>query len=470
MPNYEPLSSDIEQRGEVLPINPQQPSNSARRKHYQHVFNITTILFTVLIADAARGIVLPSLNAGIFAQGGSVADVGSAVSAVALGRGTATLPFSYWSERRTTRESLLIATVIASAGHLVYAFVAGKENLLMATLASRYLVGFGTGIMGVCRGYLAANSSLDVRTRYISYAGLFQFIGFSLAPIIGSTAFGFGQPGFVMVGLNVLVFVLLLFISEGRAELSNEQKNNINNASVDETTTTTADAVELVEMSNGTNIQSGPSTSDRLLERNATSPGHSVLFYGFVVFLVLNLVLRGILADTEVIGPITQQSLIAREENVVEASGHYFIALGLFGCIMYLGIDPLIRCGFSEHFLFVFGMFGLAVGSIFVAEIVSHQNLPLFTFGAVLIWCISNPLLQTMTISMYSKSLGSKPQAVWLSWLTMAGSSGRIIFPFFATRVPNIALCVGHIVLCFACIILYGSFYRWVSKQSSSSS
>lgn len=93
-----------------------------------------------------------------------------------------------------------------------------------------------------------------------------------------------------------------------------------------------------------------------------------------------------------------------------------------------------------EYVLLSVGIITAAVGGVFLVDIVHKSSMVVFTIGTVLIWSIASPICQTLTISSFSKMLGSKPQASWMGWLTAAGSLGRTIFPMVAAAVPEVRL------------------------------
>jgi MFS family permease len=423
----------------------------------KHYFSVIIVLLAILISESARGVVLSSLSTGILAQGGTVADVGTAVSLFSFGRLLSTIPLSYWSERRSCRESMIFATVIAVLGQLMYALSAGQLGQTPLTLASRFVIGIGTGTLGVCRGYLASVSTLESRTRYLSYAGLFQFIGFSLSPVAGSISLGYGEPGWVMLILNVFLVFILLFLSESKTALKSQVE--VESASPRVSAVGNGEDVESAHILHQQEVSAAPKPNVTESLTTPIVPKRNLLLHGFAVFMFLNVVLRGILADAETLGPVAQQILNTGDDDVVEDTGEYFVALGLVGCAMYVAIDPLMRFGISESFLFLVGIITLGIGSVFLVDIIHGTSWVLFTIGAALTWCIASPLCQTLTISTFSKILGAKPQAVWLSYLTAAGSLGRIIFPFFASRISQALLCTLHVSFCVASIALYLSFY-----------
>jgi len=182
------------------------------------------------------------------------------------------------------------------------------------------------------------------------------------------------------------------------------------------------------------------------------------------MFLALNFGLRGTLANAEVLGPVAQQALNAGDEDVIEDTGAFFSVLGVIGCGVYLALDPLVRrSGVGEHAVFVLGMLVMGLGCVFLIDQVFAGSMAVFTVGAFLLWCVASPITQTYTIALLSKTMGSKPQAVVMGWLTVAGSLGRIAFALVSaaagsslvTFTLDAALCWG-LAAAYAWLVMRG--------------
>jgi len=69
-----------------------------------------------------------------------------------------------------------------------------------------------------------------------------------------------------------------------------------------------------------------------------------------------------------------------------------------------------VRWGVREDALLSVGILSAAIGGVFLVDIVHEGSMAVFTIGTVLVWSIASPICQTLTISTFSKLLGSKPQ------------------------------------------------------------
>ena len=481
--------------------------------------DLVVILLLIFAAECARGIVMPSLGVGILQQGGQIEDIGVAVSLFSVGRLFLAVPYGYWAEKRSSSLEVFIgASLVSIIGNFLYWMFAGQEGdtPLRLVLFSRFLVGMGTSILGVARGYLASHSTIEHRTRLISYSALFQFMGFALSPALGSVSHGgtlYGLPGGVMILVNLLLIGLLFkfvpssdLIVENQATFALEDhdeddstrrrrydgdtensptiglnKSNNDNSQriemirlesplVDETDHDSprdgGDALEQSLLSNTTTttLDKEQQQQKRCIKRIIQQHRELLLFMGF---FFLNVVLRGILANVETFAPLqlhqlrssptnftpdsnstidTQEVVIIGEPSTNNGGGgvvdEYFLILGVLGCLVFLVLDKLIKKGIADYRLLGFGISSLTLGLLFLVllendahEEVNWTDWARFYLGTVLVWSVSSPICQTLTISIVSRLLGGKPQAVWLSWLTAAGSLGRIIFPLFGAKL-----------------------------------
>jgi len=356
----------------------------------RRTWHVCAIMLVVVVAEMSRGLIVPTLSPTVLAVGGTPTDVALAVALFSAGRLITTLPLGLWADKRGAREVLVATATLAALGNLLYSLVTlCGPSALPVLQFSRFLIGGSTATLGVCRGYLAAVSSTEDRTRMMSWSAMLQFVGFSLAPGIG----GFmgpdsSMPGLVMFVINMVVVVLLAFAFRPdtdfteptlqdilRIELwknngggSGGQRRSSPTASIAAAASTESDTRHLIaaaqeeqeedlqpaeESSSSENLQLEPIVNAELEQleledkggdqqqqlqlQPATSKNDLKLLYsGFALFFLLNLVLRGIIADAETSGPATQQLLNFGDDDAIEDSGIYFLVLGILGCVVFL--------------------------------------------------------------------------------------------------------------------------------------
>lgn len=189
------------------------------RREFDHSAGIWVILLLELVAEASRGMVLPSMSSFITGPMGlSVKDVGTAVALFSAGRFCASLGLGWLSTRAAFRRVMVGALVAGMAGNLLYAITASSTPALL--FLGRLLVGFSSGTLSVSRSALAAASSSETRLRVMAHLGAARFIGYALTPGLAvilqaagtstSNPFNlFRLPGWILVVADALVVVAL---------------------------------------------------------------------------------------------------------------------------------------------------------------------------------------------------------------------------------------------------------------------
>ncbi|KAI8811404.1 major facilitator superfamily domain-containing protein [Cladochytrium replicatum] len=146
------------------------------------------------------------------------------------------------------------------------------------------------------------------------------------------------------------------------------------------------------------------------------------------VFFWMNFAIRGVIGVVETIAPAQQQAILGNRPNLARDSAIYFTTLGVLGLVSFLGLSPVLkRTRLHANHMLAIGIGMIAAGLLFTLRAVYISDLVVFTVGMLLIWSIGSPICQTLTILSLSELMGKKPQAVIMSYLTNAGSLGRIV-------------------------------------------
>jgi len=374
----------------------------------RRLLDIIIAFLILLIAESARGIVLPTLAPYVDMIGGDAVILGYAVAAFSIGRFASTIGLGYLSTRVSYGKVLGWSVFFCIVGNIMYSFgtIGGKYVLL----TSRFISGFGAGTLSVVRAYVAHVTSHDERTSYMSILGAVQFLGFAITPGVGSlfsylptfSIIGipfdkYTYPGWFLAIMNFLILVVLIL------EFKNPPPN---------------DVVEITVSINGP-VEPQPQETKKSMK----------VVKIFVVFLVLNLLVRLVLGIIETLG--TPMYISVWNEGVSRATqaGFVFAAMGAIGVVVLFLISYL-SAFVSDFKVLVVGLIFLTIGSGLL--IGNHIGLTRFLLGAGLIWCIGFPLAQTIIVSMFSKSLGKAPQGTWMGWIGAMGSLGRILGPIGA--------------------------------------
>eukprot|EP01133_Synstelium_polycarpum_P017753 gene17753-21173_t len=274
-------------------------------------------------------------------------------------------------------------------------------------ITSRFLLGFGAGTLSAVRAYIAEVSTSEERTSFVAISSAVQFLGFAITPSLGQAlsaipTFHLGRfvtvdsltiPGWFLFISNLLLLILIVVVFRNPAHKE----------------------VDLFETAD----PNGKSTW-------ATIYADKTVFKGFIIFMLINFLIRGTLGIFETLGTPIYITMESRD-----TSGYFFGAMGLIGVIFLLAINWLSKHGLHDYIILMVGNLIMVAGCSVVMT--QHMIFPRFVTGLVLIWGMGFPLAQTVVVSMFSKilssSIGKSSQGTFMGLIGAAGAAGRIIGP-----------------------------------------
>ncbi|OQR87157.1 Major Facilitator Superfamily (MFS), partial [Achlya hypogyna] len=321
------------------------PPTEAARRGRQWVAQMALINFVIFIAESSRGIVMPTLFLYCKSLGGGLYEMGLLTSVYSIGRLISSTVFGYMCDRYSFRSVYIVSAAVGLLGNIVY-FVADPRALI----ASRFLVGVSSGNLSVCRSNVAAMTSTTMRLKYLTLLAISVYLGYALTPGVGgfltrvdTTLLGrsinqYTAPGLILAGLNIVMMVLMVVGYDDSISTSDAPMADVAPASA--TTSPSADGFEL---------------SDRLV------------YAGLGVFIMLNVVARGVLSIYETINvPLFVQVTGDGNSTIVAEASSFQFTLGLLGLLAYGAIE-LWHHVVSEVAWLVVGFLGLAVGNLILA-------------------------------------------------------------------------------------------------------
>ncbi|OQS00726.1 Major Facilitator Superfamily (MFS) [Thraustotheca clavata] len=127
--------------------------------------------------------------------GGGLHHMGLLTSFFSIGRLISSTLFGYVSDRYNCRIVYILSLILGLVGNFIY-FVPDIRVLLI----SRFLVGFSSGNISVCRTNVATMTRVDIRLKYLTILAISVYFGYALTPgLAGLTA----KVGFSIWGLAV---------------------------------------------------------------------------------------------------------------------------------------------------------------------------------------------------------------------------------------------------------------------------
>ena len=146
------------------------------------ICSIITIVLTVLIGDASRGILFPTLWLLIESFGGHNIHQGIAVASFSAGRIISSPILGHYSEIYGYKYILILSNLVIIVGCLVYM----SARYIWMIFLAQWIIGFGAGTLGVTRAYVVEYAQKQNRTVYIAYLTAVQYGGFTITPAFGA--------------------------------------------------------------------------------------------------------------------------------------------------------------------------------------------------------------------------------------------------------------------------------------------
>ena len=422
---------------------------------------LAVVVLAVLVGDANRGLLIPSLQPYLGRFGGSAFEVGACNAAFSLGRLLAAPLYGLWMDRRSPGEPLLAALALAGLANMLYTYAGplggGGTGSIAAVFASRCVCGVGASVLGVGRGYIGKETSRAARAPYIALLCAAQYAGFTLSALVSTFAFPrvawlgvdkLNTPGLILVGLHVLAALVLLLVPSNlfRREASRGG----------------TPAPPLGAAPAGVKLQ-------------LKVPG----IVG--VFVFLNFAVRAVLATLEtlatpIIAFLITGSVSPRDwthSTAIKSVANLFAVLGAVGLANFAALFFVAR-RVPARVLLASGLVLTLLGTGCMLDPFDGRgpgleiSLPRFEAGLGIAWALGYPISQTVVVSALSKVLTRDQQGLWMGYLAAAGSAGRIAAPLLAgflytklkshTGFVPVVLCLATTLL--ACILVAAFWAR----------
>lgn len=347
-------------------------------------YNSLCVVYALtLVAEGARGLILPTVWPYFQSKGGEKSALGFLVASYPLGRVMSTIPLGYLADSLSPTIVLIIASLLQAFGHLLYAIAPSTQYLFIG----RVLVGFGSATSSVGRAHLARAIPFARRTQHFAYLCCLQFVGLAGLPILGGLLNavpainpkqpffvplnGFTYPALVLLAANLLCIWLISKYYVAPENPGNEQ----------------------AEADDEEQPNSAPTTV----------PTQSPDMIALVAVLSFNVLFRGVLAQLET---VTVPFLLERFEVSASTASVCVSAFGAFGILVYLMFRTLTR-RFSDRRLVGGGLFLMALSVLPLTANFLEAKLPMVIYLVFLgsAWSIAYPIGQTATVSLFSKLL-----------------------------------------------------------------
>uniref|UniRef100_H3GKJ6 Major facilitator superfamily (MFS) profile domain-containing protein n=1 Tax=Phytophthora ramorum TaxID=164328 RepID=H3GKJ6_PHYRM len=423
--------------------------NLDRRRVRSWYAHMVLIHLSEFGAEAARGLVLPTLFTYVQELGGGLEDIGLLTALFSVGRFFSSLLFGWLCDRTSFRVLYNVAGVCAVLGNLLYVLPYSPSVHSRTVLAlSRFVIGFGAGNRSVCRANIAMLTRVDQRLQYFTMFATVVFLAYALTPGLGSVVGDtqveivgdllqfnrFTAPGFLLVALNLLTIIFNNLIYDDSVTRDDAPESPKLHVTSERQEAVLAIAVE----GSQNNVEEIDKTKTaQPCQREVAPPilSDRAVAVGMLVFIFLNFNARGILSIFETVNvplflEMTNRNTTEEQDSVqaTQDASTFYLVVGLFGLISY-GSVQILRKKVSDVGFMLFGFAMLLVGNTILLALCAdmhvnnersddidedhtQQQFDIFVAAEIFVWSIGCPLTSAVVVSAFSKVLGSRPQGL----------------------------------------------------------
>jgi MFS family permease len=455
----------------------------------------------LLVSEGARGIILGSQFAYIRELMGrpTSADddestlrlITAAAAIFSAGRLLANIALGILSDKWCYRTVLVLALLVQAAGQFGYSMAAYSNVYVL--LATRFVIGFGSGVLATCRAFVGAIVPPEQKTRQFSYLGTAKFFGYAITPALALafpselrvkswTICSHALPGYIMCVTCLATAAACWFMmSNVRAPPTKQQQSPPSLSPLRE------------------RLMSHQQANPRALSQTVTQwLRHCNRFcdpyvLGSAIFICLNLTSKGVLTLMEAtLGPQFESVFPDDDDKLEQDTQWFFLFLGLGGLVVYIGmaLKPSASSDASDMseqsslapqqqtfirrvwqsctshakqwdvYLLIASQVITAVGSSILMIRDGGDSLVRVIVAAVLVRSLAAPMADTLAVSLFSAVVTDSGgrQGKMMAWISGAGSVGRIVFPLLTEVEPTKAVfgcAAGASLLCALSMWLY---------------
>lgn len=192
------------------------------KRQFASPASVAIIGYITFVGDSARGLVYPALWPLCEKLGGNKVDLGWLVAMFSIGRLVISTRLGMFADIYRHRLALSLSSIILVIGAGVWANAPSFGNFgLIALYSGQFIMGLGTGSLGVTRSYISEQTPKDQRTYQLARLSSLQYAGFAMTPLVGaalvvggsqiSDAGEYALPAYLVAFLGVLSIILLFY-------------------------------------------------------------------------------------------------------------------------------------------------------------------------------------------------------------------------------------------------------------------
>jgi MFS transporter, ceroid-lipofuscinosis neuronal protein 7 len=198
--------------------------SNSRRRLVLDFFNeldgsLVIVGVIVFVGDTSRGVLFPVLSTLNTALNGTTIDLGYLVAMFSIGRLVVTAPLGYVSDKYRHKLPLLLSSLLLVVGAVLWGNAYAFSKLPLLYLA-QFLLGVGSGSLGVTRSFVVEQCEPKKRTEALAIITALQYAGFTVSPILGSWLvtigdnsspyWSFALPAYFIAAMAAMCLIALL--------------------------------------------------------------------------------------------------------------------------------------------------------------------------------------------------------------------------------------------------------------------
>jgi len=397
----------MEENAPLLALNGDHiPWSKMKKSKRNNALSLNIALLTVLLQSVGFTVVLPSMAFYITKEvHASTGFYGWVVSIYSVGSLLGSIFFGWWSDRRSSKEPVLVSIIIAAIGNFYYACATMLPSPEWMLFVARFFVGFGSGSVAVCRAYCSETTAFDKKAAMMAKVSGAQGIGFVVGPGLGSVLsllkFKIGifevnqytAPGHLSALLALVTAVIIVFFYTDFREKKTSQTR-----------------------------------------KNGSSKEESVVSICLTLFLFFSVISVFALFETVFV-------LLSGDKFgwKTPQNGLFFLGNGFVSIFVYIVIALPFMKKLDDRLGLLLGL-GLLIASmlcfvVYDKVLLLEKDLHLFQLfvGGGLV-SVGYPLAATFVFTIYSKILNPQVQGTKMGFLTASGSMARMLGPLWAAN------------------------------------
>jgi ceroid-lipofuscinosis MFS transporter 7 len=272
-----------------------------------------------------------------------------------------------------------------------------------ALYCAQFVMGVGSGSLGVTRSYIVEQVEPQVRTNALSLLTALQYAGFTVSPLIGSllssiadinSFWAYALPAYGVGFFTVLSLSgLLLHFKDLISKPVPSQD--------------TAPAT----------VRQNKSSSENAWEMRGV----------ILLMMMLNVSTKGSIAVYETLG--SQMGLVDYNLSSMQL-GMLVSVSGAVGFVQLLVFERVWTPRFSDVQLVLGGTAVMMMAQFLVINYGTNDtSLAAYIAAVVLMYAVGYPIAHTAALGGFAKIQKSGPQAALMGWFATAGSAARIVLP-----------------------------------------